>query len=103
MSKIDELSQKIVKLSKKEMQARHQQERLENTLAYMEQKARDRERKARTHRLANKGGTVEHFFPKTKGMNEEDFFNLMQNLMEISDFKQMVWEQVDVILYGGRK
>ena len=102
MADIEKLREELENAKKKEMQARHRQMRLESTLSYMEKKQKKNERNARTHRLANKGGTIEHFFPETKDMSEEEFFNLFLNLMGKKDFRSMVSEQMKNILGGGK-
>lgn len=102
MTELEKIEQQIERSRKKEMQLKHQLVRAENTLSYMQKKTKNRERSARTHRLANKGGTVEHFFPETKEMSEEEFFSLMLSLTEIEEVRSHFLEQISLIT-GGRR
>ena len=53
--------QEIARLEHRQEQLDHQMTREKNTLAYLSAK----ERKARTHRLIQKGGVIEHHAPET--------------------------------------
>ena len=74
---INKINEEIREKEEQEMQLKHRLTREKMRAAY--QKNRNSpEYKARTHRLCNKGGTVEHFYPNTKDMTEEEFFELVE-------------------------
>ena len=74
---INKINEEIREKEEQEMQLKHRLTREKMRAAY--QKNRNSpEYRARTHRLCNKGGTVEHFYPNTKDMTEEEFFELVE-------------------------
>ena len=45
------------------------------------------ERAKRTHRLITKGAAIESIWPETKKMEDADFFQLMQKILNMPDSK----------------
>lgn len=74
----EQLKKKIADSQKKIAQMDHQIERIRMKEAYLDRKPWQIERSRRTHRLVNKGGIIEHFFPDTAGFKEDDFYQLME-------------------------
>ena len=93
-----EIQNKLEKVREGLSQAEHQRVRLENRLAYLTKKSRNPMRDARTHRVANKGGTVEHFFPESKELSEEEFYGLMDQLCEVPGFRSLFEKEIARIL-----
>lgn len=58
-------------------QLKHQQQRLQNRISYIEKG----ERQKRAHRLITKGAAIEKLIPASKGMSEADFFSLMEQIL----------------------
>ena len=81
MESYEELKRKLQEAQRKKEQAEHRMKLLENEMEYQKKKMRSREDRKRTHRVANKGGTIEHFFPETKDFTEEEFFHFVQKMM----------------------
>lgn len=76
---IDKINEQIREKEVKEQQLRHRLAREESKLAYQKRRSSP-EYKARTRRLIEKGGIVEHFYPGTKDMTSEQFYELMDGL-----------------------
>ena len=49
------------------------------------------ERAKRAHRLITKGATIESILPESKGMEDADFYQLMQRILSSAD-AQEVWK-----------
>ena len=74
---ISKINGEIQEKELEEEQLKHRLTREKMRAAF--QKSRNSpEYRARTHRLCDKGGTVEHFYPETKDMTEEEFFKLVE-------------------------
>ena len=67
-------------------QLKHQQERLENRIAYYEKG----ERKKRTHRLCTIAGTMESIVPGLKELTLPEIIELLEIIFNKSDVKSMV-------------
>ena len=98
--KIDKAKQEYRQGEEKLDQERHRLSRLELRAEY--QKARHRtendpEYAARTHRLCNKGGVIEHFYPETKDMTEPEFYQMMDNLNANSLVRNQILAQISTV------
>ena len=60
-------------------QLQHQQQRLQNRIAYIEKG----ERQKRAHRLITKGAAIESLAPATKDMGEAEFYSLMEQIFSL--------------------
>ena len=79
------------------MQLKHRLTREKMRAAY--QKNRNSpEYKARTHRLCDKGGTVEHFYPETKDMTEEEFFKLVEMTILVPEVRIKLRTEISRIM-----
>ena len=72
-------------------QLQHQRQRLQNRIAYLEK----RERQKRAHRLIAKGAAIEHLIPATKEMSEGDFYSLMEKILSLSDVTALLSKEAD--------
>ena len=70
---LEEINKEIRDTELKELQYKHRLKREQAKAAYQKRRTSP-EYKARTHRLCDKGGTVEHFYPGTKDLTAEEFF-----------------------------
>ncbi|MBP3806923.1 MAG: DUF3847 domain-containing protein [Eubacterium sp.] len=94
---ISKINEEIREKEEQEMQLKHRLTREKMRAAY--QKNRNSpEYKARTHRLCNKGGTVEHFYPNTKDMTEEEFFGLVEMTILIPEIRIKLMSEIAKIL-----
>lgn len=59
-------------------QAKHDRQRLQNRIDYLEKG----ERKKRTHRLITRGAAIESILPEVKEMDEISFYSLMENVAD---------------------
>ena len=67
-------------------QLKHQQERLENRIAYYEKG----ERKKRTHRLCTIAGTLESIAPGIKELMLPEVIELLEHIFNDTEVKRMV-------------
>ena len=67
-------------------QLKHQQERLENRIAYYEKG----ERKKRTHRLCTIAGTLESIAPGIKELTLPEVLELLEHIFSDTEVKRMV-------------
>ena len=67
-------------------QLKHQQERLENRIAYYEKG----ERKKRTHRLCTIAGTLESIVPGIKELMLPEVIELLEHIFNDTEVKHMV-------------
>lgn len=58
---------------------KHQQQRLQNRISYIEKG----ERQKRAHRLITKGAAIECLAPATKDMGEAEFFSMMEQILSL--------------------
>ena len=68
------------------LQEQHKLERLENRKKYPEKG----ERKKRTHRLCNLGGTVESLAPEFKDLTRTEMTELMEHIFSLSEVQRAV-------------
>ena len=54
--------------------------KLEQAKAAHQKRMTSPEYRARTHRLCNKGGVIESFYPETKELTDEEFYELVYTL-----------------------
>lgn len=76
---IDELNKDIREKELHERQLQHRLKR-EQSKAAFQKRRNSPEYRARTHRLCDRGGTIEHFYPDTKDLTEEEFYELVDML-----------------------
>lgn len=86
MREMEKNDQEIARLEHKQEQLDHQMTREKNTLAYLSAK----ERKARTHRLVQKGAIIEHHSPETKELTEHEFYTLMEDVLSLPEANRMI-------------
>lgn len=82
----EENEAKLQRYELKKEQLNHQLQRAENREQFLSQKERDR----RTHHLCNIGGTIEHFFPISKNMTRDQFYELTEKLSELPEVQQLM-------------
>ena len=87
----EENEREIARLEHKQEQLDHQMTRAKNTLSYMNAK----DRKARTHRLIQKGGVIEHHAPETKDLTEPEFYELMEKILALPEAKRLTETMVN--------
>ena len=86
-----ELLQKNLASNEKELeQLQHQQQRLENRIAYYEKA----DRKKRTHRLCTIAGTMESIAPEIKELTLPEVTNLMESIMDMPDVQRVIHNAV---------
>ena len=68
------------------MYKRQKLERLENRKKFLEQG----ERKKRTHRLCNLGGTIESLAPEVKDLTRTEMTELMEHIFSLSEVQRAV-------------
>ena len=88
---LEENDKKIEELEHKQEQLDHQMTRAKNTLSYMNAK----ERKARTHRLIQKGGVIEHHAPETRDLTEPEFYELLEKILALPEAKRLTEAMVN--------
>ena len=77
-----EYDENIVKLE----QYRHKGQQLENRIRYYT----EGDRKKRNHRLITRGAAVESIAPEVRGMNERDFYLLMEQVFSLPKVNALV-------------
>lgn len=77
LAEIEKLEAKLRELELKRVQEEHQVRRAENQ-AMTQDKNR---RKRRTHQLITKGAAIEAICPSTRFLGEEDFYELMEEIL----------------------
>lgn len=89
MAKKKTLEQLRVELEQTEIRAaqeQHKLERLENRMSYLEKG----ERKKRTHRLCNLGGTIESLAPEVKELTRTEMTELMEHIFSLPEVQRAV-------------
>ena len=88
------------------LQEQHKLERLEKRKKFLEQG----ERKKRTHRLCNLGGTVESLAPEVKDLTRTEMTELMEHIFSLSEVQRAVRHmaithisQVDIAYTEGNR
>ena len=94
----DQLQQELASNESKLAQLKHQQERLENRIAYYEKG----ERKKRTHRLCTIAGTLESISPGIKELTLPEVIELLEIIFSYPESKSMVhnWVLLHRQTYG---
>ena len=80
---IEELRRKRDEAEKKIELLEHKSQQLMNRIHYYQ----EGERKARAHRLIERGGTVESIWPEVKTLTKEDFTLLMRRVLSLPEAK----------------
>lgn len=83
---INRINDEIKEKELHEEQLKHRLTREKMKASYQKRRTSP-EYRARTHRLCDKGGTVEHFYPETKDMNEEEFYKLVEMTVLIPEVR----------------
>ena len=68
---------------------------VQRKLEYMDKKPWQIKRDARTHRVASKGGIIEHFYPATKDFDETEFYQLMEYIYSYPGMQEAVSSQIE--------
>lgn len=79
--KLEKLYAEQEQTQKRLEQAQHEAQRLENRIRYISKT----ERRARNHRLITRGAAVEHLWPQVKPMTESAFYELMEEVLSLSE------------------
>ena len=96
LEQIDEINKEIRSEQDKEMYYKRHLRRHEARADY--QKRRNSpEYKARTRRLIDKGGTMEHFYPETKDMTAGEFYELIEFLNMNNTVRSKVLSEISRI------
>ena len=82
----DLLQQEYANIESQLEQLKHQQERLENRIAYYEKG----ERKKRTHRLCTIAGTLESIAPGIKELTLPEVIEVLENIFSYPEAKRTV-------------
>ena len=62
-------------------QTKHQQQRLENRISYLN----TGERRARAHRVITRGAAIESILPAVQTMPEREFYQLMEDVFSLPE------------------
>jgi len=86
----DQLQQELASNESKLAQLKHQQERLENRIAYYEKG----ERKKRTHRLCTIAGTLESIAPEIRELTTPEVSELLEYILNLPDIRRAIHNTV---------
>ena len=86
----DRLRKKLASNEAELEQLQHQQQRLENKIAYYEKA----DRKKRTHRLCTIAGTMESIAPEFRELTTPDVIELLEQVFDLSDVRVVVHNAV---------
>jgi predicted nuclease with TOPRIM domain len=86
----DRLRKKLASNEAELEQLQHQQQRLENRIAYYEKA----DRKKRTHRLCTIAGTMESIAPELRELTTPEVIELLEQIFELSDVRVIVHNAV---------
>ena len=87
MSKnLEKLNEEIRQAETQLAQEKHKVQRLENRIKHLEKG----ERKKRTHRLCNLGGTIESLAPEVKDLTRTEMTELMEYIVSLSEVQRAV-------------
>ena len=89
-SERDRLREKLVSNEAELEQLQHQQQRLENRIAYYEKA----DRKKRTHRLCTIAGTMESIAPGLRELTTPEVIELLEQVFELPDVRVAVHNAV---------
>ena len=84
--KLEKLRAEQERVRRELEQAKHQQQRLENRLSYMN----TGERRARAHRLITRGAAIESILPATQPMTERAFYDLMETVLMLPAVQSVI-------------
>ena len=77
---IEKLRKQQEQEQKKLEQLQHREQQLQNRIRYLE----GAERRQRNHRLITRGAAVEHLWPEVKALSEQDFYSLMELVLNLA-------------------
>lgn len=83
---IEQLQAEKTKTERELTQARHQDQRLKNRIAYYT----EGDRKKRNHRLITRGAAVESVAPAVKGMGEQNFYFLVEKIFSLPEVNALL-------------
>ena len=86
----DRLRKKLSSNEAELEQLQHQQQRLENRIAYYEKA----DRKKRTHRLCTIAGTMESIAPEFRELTTPEVIELLEQIFELSDVRAAIHNAV---------
>ncbi len=87
MSKnLEKLNEEIRQAETQLAQEKHKVQRLENRIKHLEKG----ERKKRTHRLCNLGGTIESLAPEVKELTRTEIIELMEHIFSLPEVQRAV-------------
>ena len=89
-SERDRLRKKLASNEAELEQLQHQQQRLENRIAYYEKA----DRKKRTHRLCTIAGTMESIAPELRELTTPEVIELLEQVFELPDVRSAVHNAV---------
>ena len=89
-SERDRLREKLVSNEAELEQLQHQQQRLENRIAYYEKA----DRKKRTHRLCTIAGTMESIAPELRELTTPEVIELLEQIFELPNVRAAVHNAV---------
>ncbi len=97
LEQIDAINEDIREKEQYENQLKHRLMR-EQAKAAFQKRRNSPEYKARTHRLCDKGGTVEHFYPDTKDMTAGEFYDLMEMTILVPEIRIKLRSEISRII-----
>ena len=83
---LEKLNEEIRQAETQLAQEKHKVQRLENRIKHLEKG----ERKKRTHRLCNLGGTIESLAPEVKDLTRTEMTELMEYIFSLSEVQRAV-------------
>lgn len=87
---LEKLKSKKEKIEQQLVQEKHKLDRLMNRKKYYE----NGERQKRAHRLITKGAVIESIIPELKEMSEQDFYDLMSDVLNQPIVKAIICQKV---------
>ena len=84
--KIEKLRKQQEQGQRKLEQLRHREQQLQNRIRYLE----GAERRQRSHRLITRGAAVEHLWPEVKSLSEQDFYSLMERVLNLDTARSIL-------------
>ena len=88
---MEKLKKQSTKTEKELLQAKHQENRLQNRIDYLD----TGDRKKRTHRLITRGAAIESILPEVKDMDEVSFYTLMEEVLLHPDVADHIRRSVE--------
>ena len=83
---LEKINTGIREMSEEEMQLKHRLVREKNKAAYQKRRTNP-EYKARTHSLIVKGGVFEHFYPESNELTDQELYEVMDSLHQITEVR----------------